>query len=452
MTRFMEPLAALCKNYIVKHLEEFPISHLSLLPLSIRRDLLWRLPIADVCLRGLESTDFIKGLDMAAYWKLPCENPASVVKYTEDSDIKQYVAERWPDEVEYSKAWLYGRVAAYESRCLGDDHEFGFLENKSRPCDALSFLYSVRMLDRDGWVQLTYPPRYQQIEKLPSWRLTKKQEQDIIDAIVSAFNGERPKMLPEAQVLTEPHHDWEIRDADLSLLSEIEYVGIQCEPFENRCIEWLVKLVNNASNLQVVILQGCNVTSDYFCLDLDAFCERLPTCREFWSKFRILKVLPGIMDNLEEDYGVDTPEKYTVSRASLNQLITAYLSAPTNHSQLVQFSFTNIVVVTEENQDADSDTITVSQDTNLDFDPATIDQTCVKFKNIRLSDCNFDSNKAMPNTISKWLGHQIKILEEEEETSSILFQIDGKDSGSVLGHKRKYYKLAEVRSEDNDQN
>ena len=446
----MEPLAALCKNYIVEHLEEFPISHLSLLPLSIRRDLLWRLPIADVCLR-LEGTDFIKGLDMAAYWKLPCENPAAEVDYTEDSDIKQYVAERWPNKVEYAKAWLYGRVAACEIGCLGDSHEFILPENQSAPCDALTFLYSVRMLHGDGWDRLTFPPRYQQVEKLlepPSWRLTKKQEQDIIDAIVSAFNGERPKMLPEAQVLTEPHHDWKIRDADLSLLSEIEYVGIQCRPFDNRSIEWLVKLVNNASNLQVVILQGCNVTSDYFCLDLDAFCEQLATCQPFWSKFRILKVLPGIMDNLEEDYGVDTPEKYTVSRASLNQLITAYLSAPTNHSQLVQFSFTDIVVVTEESQDADSDTITVSQDTNSDFDPATIDQTCVQFKNIRLSDCDFDSNKATPDTISKWLGYQIKILEEEEETSLVLFQIDHKDSCSVLGHKRKYCEVAEVCSED----
>ena len=198
MSCFVEPLAALCKNYIVEHLEEFPISHLSLLPLSMRRDLLWRLPIADVCLR-LEGTDFIKGLDMAAYWKLPCENPVADVEYTEDSDIKQYVAERWPNEVEYSKAWLYGRVAACEIGCLGDSHEFVFPENESASCDALSFLYSVRMLHGD---RLTYPPRYQRIEKLPSWpHLTKKQEQDIIDAIVSAFNGERPKMLPEAQVL-----------------------------------------------------------------------------------------------------------------------------------------------------------------------------------------------------------------------------------------------------------
>ena len=97
MTRFMEPLAALCKNYIVEHLEEFPISHLSLLSLSMRRDLLWRLPIADVCLR-LENTDFVKGLDMAAYWKLPCENFGAALAFPKDSDIERYVNERWPSD------------------------------------------------------------------------------------------------------------------------------------------------------------------------------------------------------------------------------------------------------------------------------------------------------------------------------------------------------------------
>jgi hypothetical protein len=250
-------------------------------------------------------------------------------------------------------------------------------------------LYGVRILHGDGGDQLPFPPRYQQVEELleaPSWRLTKQQEQDIVDAIVSSFNGERPKMLPEAQVLTEPRHGCGLRDADLSLLSEVEYVGIQNRPFDDSSIEWLVKLVNNASNLQVVVLQGCNVTSEYFCLELDTFCERLATCQPFWSKFRILKVVPGILeeDELENDYGVDTPEKYTVSWASLNQLITAYLSAPTNHSQLFHLSYTDI-----ESEDTDGN--------------PTVDPTHRQFKNIRLSDCDFDSNKATPAAVPKWL-------------------------------------------------
>ena len=43
----------------------------------------------------------------------------------------------------------------------------------------------------------------------------------------------------------------------MSLLSEvIEYVGIQCQPFDESSIEWTVKLVNKASNLQVIILKA----------------------------------------------------------------------------------------------------------------------------------------------------------------------------------------------------
>ena len=54
---------------------------------------------------------FVKGLDMAAYWKLPCENFGSALAFPKDVDIERYVKERWPSEVEYSKARLYGQVA-----------------------------------------------------------------------------------------------------------------------------------------------------------------------------------------------------------------------------------------------------------------------------------------------------------------------------------------------------
>ena len=463
----VEPLTELCENYILEHFEEFTVSHLSLLPLSKRRDLLWRLPTADVCLR-LENTDFVQGLDLAAYWKSPRVDLCSL-ELPKDSDIERYVSERWPNEVEHAKAWLYGQVATFQV-CPPDGCEFcKVLSGDEYVCfHTLSFLYGIPTPHSE---ELTFPPRYQQEEKLLEsypWHMTEQIEQDIVDAIVRCFSGERPKIFPNIQLLTDAdiHHDWDLSDADLSLVSEVEYVSIQCRPFDDRSVEWTMKLVNNASNLQVIILQGCNVTNEYYCLDLDEFCEHLATCQQFWSKFQILKIVPGILEKDELDgYGVDTPEKYTVTRAGLNLLITAYFSAPTNHSQLVQFSFTNIVI-SAESRDNDSDTATESQDdnnsdsttditsarnttdANLDCDPPTIDRTYLQFKNIRLSDCYFDSNKATPEEISKWLGQDIKILEKDDETSSILFQIDdNKDSSSVLGHKRKYCEVAEPTSD-----
>ena len=214
----VEPLSGLCENYILEHFEEFPVSHLSLLPLSKRRDLLWRLPIADVCL-WLENTDFINDLDMAVYWKFPCGYPTSLVEFPKDSDIERYISERWPSEVQYAKARLYGRVATSEIGCLGDDHDFILPDHESTYYDSstLAFLYGVRTVR--GCKQLILPPRYKQEEKLrSSWPLNEQQEQDIVDAIVRGFNSEHPKMLPEIQVLTEPHCGCDLRDTDLSLL------------------------------------------------------------------------------------------------------------------------------------------------------------------------------------------------------------------------------------------
>ena len=392
---------------------------------------------------------------MAAYWKLPCENFDSPLEFPKDSDIERYVKERWPSEVEYAKARLYGQVATSEIGWLPDDHVFVLPEDGYTCDEVVSFLYGIRALHGDAWDRITFPPRYQQMRKLrwPSFGFgrTKKHEEIIVDAIVSGFKGERPKMLPEIQLLkdSEVHHGCKLSEANLSLLSEVEYVGIQCRPFEESSVEWIVKLVNNATSLQVLILQGCNVPYDS--LDLNYFCEQLATCRTYWSNFQILKVVPGIPENdeLRDAYGMnsdDTPEEYTVSQAALNQIITAYLSAPTNHSQLVQFSFTNIITETAESVDTDSNAITESQDRNSDCcNLATLDRTYLLYKNIRFSDCRFDSSKATPEAISRWLGQRIKILEKEEETSSVLFQID---SCSVLGHKRKY---REVHSEENDQ-
>ena len=421
----VERLAQLCENYIVKHFEKFPISHLSLLPLSRRRDLLWRLPIADVCLR-LENTDFVKGLDMATYWKFPCKNfddPDLYLAFPKDSDIEQYIEERWPSEIEYAKARLYGRLVT--SRMGG--FPSGDLTDWILPhdgCvdifdDTTLFLYGVRELHGDRRNRLTIPPRYHQnVTHLERPGLSSEEfDKEILDVIMHCFNGERPKMFPGFLL---NHADTiycgnpQLNDIELRFLSEVEYVGIQCDPFLYH--DFTIALVNIATNLQVLILQGLNVPDQN--LFLDDFCEQLANCKPFWSKFRILKIVAGIPDELKKNDGVDTPEEYLVSQVSLDQLITAYFSAPTDHFQLVQFSYTNI------------------ECHETDCSPA-VDRSYLQFKNIRLSDCRFTSKcKASPNAISKWLGQEIKIQEEEEAPGSFLFQIDHEDS--ILGHKRKY--------------
>ena len=94
---FVESLMHQCYHYIAMNLEKFPVSYLSLLPLKIREELLWRLPIADIC--QLEDTEYMEGFqDMAAYWKLPCEDFLKIA--LDYADVACYV-EKW-DSVDYA--------------------------------------------------------------------------------------------------------------------------------------------------------------------------------------------------------------------------------------------------------------------------------------------------------------------------------------------------------------
>ena len=417
----MNSLARLCQSYIVEHFEEFPVNYLSLLPLSRRRELLWRLPIADVCLR-LENTEFVEGLDMAAYWKLPYERCDAASEFPKDSDIERYIKERWPNEVDYAKARLYGEVATCQIGCVPDDHEFFLPQNGILyDDDTILFLYCVReQLHGDECNCLTIPPRYDRMRNLS---LSCRDVEPINEAAMQCFKGERPKMLPQIQLYQDSdiHHGVDLSDAELCFLSEVEYVGVQCRPFIPQGVNYIIKLVNKATHLQVLVLQGLNYPDDI--LYLDDFCIQLATCQHFWSKFRLLKIVSCFEDEEEE---LDTME-YVVSRDSLDQLMIAYFSAPTDHSQLVQFSDTKIKC-----QDIDC--------------APTIDQTYLQFKNIKLSNCRFVSkSKATPEVISNWLGQDVSILEKEEEPSSFLFQVNHKDS--TLSRKRKYSELLEANDQ-----
>ena len=83
--------------------------------------LLWRLPIADVCL--LEDTEFAEGIqDMAEYWKHPYRDFVGTREDSHDFDVAHYF-EQW-DEVDYSKAVLYGQIVTAIIGCLHEDFAF----------------------------------------------------------------------------------------------------------------------------------------------------------------------------------------------------------------------------------------------------------------------------------------------------------------------------------------
>ena len=102
-TYFAVSLVQQCHTYIVMHLEEFPVTRLSLLPLSTRKELLYQLPIADVCQR-LENTEFTAGLDMEEFWKSTWTDEYFGMALYGDNDMKKY-EESW-DSTEFARAMV----------------------------------------------------------------------------------------------------------------------------------------------------------------------------------------------------------------------------------------------------------------------------------------------------------------------------------------------------------
>ena len=63
----VESLQEICLTHILWTLKEYPVDVLALLPKAIREEILYNLPIVDIC--RLEDTQFTSGIDMDSIWK-----------------------------------------------------------------------------------------------------------------------------------------------------------------------------------------------------------------------------------------------------------------------------------------------------------------------------------------------------------------------------------------------
>lgn len=415
---FVESLVQQCHSYILMHMEEFPVSFLSLLPLSTRKELLTRMPVADVCLR-LVDTRFVEGIDMEAYWKLPCK-----LGEVKESDI--YV-EEW-GKTKYAKAVFYGRVANVVIGCLrhfsfytpsprciarmlGTDNDerinayggrkFDMRVLRKEDNDLIRSLYGVRKFDGTE-CNFVIPPRYH--DKSESFL-----SGEMIAAAVSCFNGELPKILRMDMVV----FDMEFDDPGyVDFLRELRVLRVLVE-----VVEFAQVVLKKATQLEMLIIRGAmgvKHTAKYIAKSLNKFFTDLSSHPTFWSNFRALRL------------DAHSSESFTVSQKNFDQLITAYLSTPTDHAQKVRFSNSDIV----------------AHDTCPS--PKINDESYLHFKTIELDNCRFVSKcHTTPETVSHWLGRGINVLEDGLRLCS--FKVS---DNSSLARKCRY---PEIESENGDQ-
>ena len=394
------PLSRQCYDYILMHLEELSIIQLCLLPLSTRKELLWQLPIADICL--LEETDFTQGLDMTAFWKFPWVGQSvSISSWGPDRDIEQYVKE-W-DSTEYARAMVYGLVATSTlGPCLRDDDlalfSFRSPHTKDGELNAVTFLFAVRKLNMRGRCKLEFPSRYA--------HHSETHKDDLSMHEVLKYFGRGRDELPTIFSLIEMYND--VKLDHVHFLCNVVYLGIQGRPFEEKGLEFLKAVIREATHLEVLMLSG-GLDEEKDCECLDEFCTFLSSHPTFLSTFRILKILNS---------------EYRVSRHCFNQLMTSYYAATTDHVQKMEFSLIRIRC----------------SDVAYEFGPK-IDERYLSYKTVELNCCMFISEyEATPTAISHWLGRGIHQMKSAEEHGSCFFKVEKK-----ISRKRRH---SELDSED----
>ncbi len=416
----VESLVHQCYHYIAMNLEKFPVSRLSLLPLKVREELLWRLPIADLCM--LEDTEYVEGFqDMEAYWKLPCREFNMGIP-TGDPDIGHYL-EEW-DSIEYEKAILYSQVVVAVIGCLDPFQELSFYlpfedelpphnQGMMIPLDdrglVISPLYAVRKPRAgDDDCELSFPPRYHEMNEIATKR-------DIINAIVRCFKGKLPKLM--GRICLHPEVDPDYFD----LLNEVAYIGIYDPGFSinygSPASRILEQIVQRSTCLEVMVLDNWMDDDDD---SLNKFLVFLSTQVSFLSHFRLFMII-----NLNHCS--------VILQESLNKLITAYFSAPTTHLQKIRITDAKI----KSYDDA--------------VRPVVIDERYIQFKTIELDGCYFVSKqKSTRRAITQWLGRDISTLHatvEKEKKNFCIFKVKEQIPG-LLGRKRKHSELEVNNTED----
>ena len=358
---------------------------------------------------------------MAVYWKSSWENEyLGIADWWPDYDVQNYFQAEW-DNTNYARSMLYGLLTTCAIGKLRDDnfefpfsHENGDEEYEARKyMSAISLLYTVRKPDhhnlRTDSYQLKFPPRY-------SHKNNKDEEDLTVPEVMKCFGrgGEvLPKIFPQIEVYDDVEHDYA---AIVPLyLRDAVYVGIKGHIFTEQGLDFLKAILKEATQLEVLMLDNWGIDGVWETEFFDEFVAYLCSFPNFFSNFRLFKVLSSV-----SDLG------FTVSRENFNNLITTYYSSPTDHMQKLHIYQAKVKC----------------SDISFECSPE-IDQRYLALKTIELDKCQFVSKyKATPQIISHWLGQGISELPRSDprprNPDAYYFKIGDEGGGLELPQKRKY--------------
>ena len=288
-----ETLQQQCMQFILMHLEELPPSYLALLPLSIRKEILYRLPIADVCL--LDETPFVDGLDLKSYWSDCLED---LCYYLGFSNIPLYpefeeVCERKWGSTKFAKIRFYSQVA----RVMFD-----------RSCYILpfGFLFATRCVTLGRWFlrgNLEFPPRYVKYDFAPA-SISHQ-----ISAAVEAFIG-RPRLL----CLGPTMRDKKPFNAMLDFASDLECLDVSIST--KRRFKVAQQVIEKATSCKYLSLE--------------------------YSYGRPINIPDIILSFLKSSLHVLIMSKLVLTHESLQQLLQSFLSLPCDHPQTLELKAVTI--------------------------------------------------------------------------------------------------------------
>lgn len=300
-----------CFQFILRHLEQFPCNSLALLPLKTCQQVLWSLPIADVCL--LEATQFTKDMTMDDYWK--------AIIHTSDKDLGCHSVCldciqntrlcspcRWKSIVASisAKEWVHAAVVAEaitkkgltveltpssELKALHSTvNALSFIRNPKQH-DLYTFLYAVRWFTEDEdsgrytdgvKCEFEFPPRYRKYEAatfienpLHGWGnqfqpLNATELKSLMDAITCCFGQRKLTVLCTTKGLLD-----DISEEVADFFSNLQLFSCQiCEPYfeeiplfsQSHEVPSLKAILKRTVGLEVLHIQN----------DCDKFCSSFP--------------------------------------------------------------------------------------------------------------------------------------------------------------------------------